>query len=70
MLYFNLRVAGVPLFKADRGAPPVMGVLPIYRSVSLGSRVEVRDEVRAPAARAWPTDRSATLAGVWRMAAL
>ncbi len=32
VLYFNLRVAGVPLFKADRGAPPVMGVLPIYRS--------------------------------------
>ena len=30
MLYFNLRVAGVPLFKADRGAPPVMGLLPIY----------------------------------------
>ena len=32
MLYFNLRVAGVPLFKADRGTPPVMGLLPIYRS--------------------------------------
>ena len=32
MLYFNLSVAGVPLFKADRGAPPVMGLLPIYRS--------------------------------------
>ena len=35
MLYFNLRVAGVPLFKADRGAPPVMGVLPMYRSTDL-----------------------------------
>ena len=35
MLYFNLSVAGVPLFKADRGAPPVMGVLPIYRSTDL-----------------------------------
>ena len=31
----HLRVAGVPLFKADRGAPPVMGVLPIYRSTDL-----------------------------------
>ena len=30
MIYFNLSVAGVPLFKADRGAPPVMGLLPIY----------------------------------------
>ena len=34
VLYFNLRVAGVPLFKADRGAPPVMGVSPIYRSTN------------------------------------
>ena len=35
VLYFNLRVAGVPLFKADRGAPPVMGLLPIYRSTGM-----------------------------------
>ena len=39
MLYFNLRVAGVPLFKADRGAPPVMGLLRIYRSTVLKSKL-------------------------------
>ena len=27
--------AGVPLFKADRGVPPIMGLLPIYRCLSI-----------------------------------
>ena len=44
-LYFNLSVAGVPLFKADRGAPPVMGVLPIYRSTDLPRMVFVRGKL-------------------------
>ena len=45
MLYFNLRVAGVPLFKADRGAPPVMGVLPIYRSIERCVKLRDRESM-------------------------
>ena len=51
VLYFNLRVAGVPLFKADRGAPPVMGVLPIYRSTTLTAHSHFRGAVHDSVAK-------------------